>query len=241
LSDEKRDPEVLVELAVRLRRTELGEGDRTQAASVHCPIAHGSETLEHCLACPRYVGLSCVPGEQARMNCYVPRPVLEHGPEPSSLVQLMEQTPIRALMGASVTCVDSELALDEVAAVLERERLQAAPVVEDTGVLIGMVSRSDLVRGRHVAQCEGDPGSRFPPDCIGLVVDDVMSTDVPTLVETATVLEATVFFAEHGVHRVPVVTPGGEVVGVLSLIDLVRWLANAPGVGRPATPPVPRR
>jgi len=133
-------------------------------------------------------------------------------------------------MTAKVTCVDSELNLDELAHVFEKKHIRAAPVVEDEGVLIGMVSKSDLVRGcTHEDEADAsDEGGHFPPNCVGVIVDGIMTTDVARLHETASLAEAARMFASRGVHHIPVVTKDEIVVGMLSVMDLVRWIASQP-------------
>jgi len=51
----------------------------------------------------------------------------------------------RDVMQSKVITVEPDMGLDEVAELLCRERISGAPVVED-GEVIGVVSRSDLVR-----------------------------------------------------------------------------------------------
>ena len=71
------------------------------------------------------------------------------GEHPSiDLIDLLNRTRVTTIMAPSVTCVDSDLGLDEVATILARAKVHTAPVVEDTGILIGVVSRGDLLRAR---------------------------------------------------------------------------------------------
>jgi CBS domain-containing protein len=131
------------------------------------------------------------------------------------------------VMTTAGTCLDGELSLDEVAQIFEKANLRAAPVVEDEGILIGMVSKSDLARGCRQGEGEERPRSRrFPPDVTGVIAEDVMTPDVVKLRESASLAEAARRFAESGAHRIPVVTTGDVVVGMLSLMDLVRWIAR---------------
>lgn len=52
-------------------------------------------------------------------------------------------------------------------------------------------------------------------------VDDVMSRDVITLPDSATVLEAWQMLAQHGVGQAPVVNPEATLVGLLTRADLL--------------------
>lgn len=58
-------------------------------------------------------------------------------------------------------------------------------------------------------------------------VRDIMHTDVVTAHPDQTVRELTRVLAEHGISGVPVVTDGGEVLGVVSSSDVVRVAAES--------------
>ena len=51
-----------------------------------------------------------------------------------------------------------------------------------------------------------------------------------SLEERATVLQASAVMSRQGVHYVVVVSPKGRVVGVVSSLDVVRWLTHNDGV-----------
>jgi len=160
--------------------------------------------------------------------CRVPAQAVEERDDCGELSEKLERTPVSAVMTATVTCVDSELDLNEVAGVLKRARLHAAPVVEDAGVLLGVVSQSDLLRGRSTDDDDAEAEDRFPPDSVGLLVEDVMTTEVAKLAECAPLAEAARVFARNGVHLIPIVSNEDVVVGTLSVMDLVRWIARQP-------------
>jgi CBS domain-containing protein len=228
---DEHEGETVAPFPVQVRSTEYSEGEAAEARSVRCPLSKASETLEHCLGCQRYASLVSRPEGDASLWCRVPVAALEGDNAPGEWVTKLERTPVAEIMTTKVTCVDSELNLDEVAQVFEKKHIRAAPVVEDGGVLIGMVSKSDLVRGygHEDEEDELDQDCHFPPNCVGVIVDDIMTTDVAKLRETASLAEAARMFAARGVHHIPVVTKDEIVVGMLSVMDLVRWMAGQPG------------
>jgi IMP dehydrogenase len=125
----------------------------------------------------------------------------------------LANTPVSAVMTSQVTCVDGELDLEEVDRIFRAAGIHGAPVVEDRGVLLGVVSQSDLVQG------DSQPGDR-----VGVLVEDVMTTEVVKLPESASLADAARYFADKKVHRIPIVGSDDVVVGVLSLSDLIRWI-----------------
>jgi CBS domain-containing protein len=224
--------ETKVLFPLQVRSTEYTEGETLEASTVRCAISKGSVPLEHCMNCERCVGLFSKPDGDASLMCKVPTACLEADNTPGDLGTRLRRTPVSKVMTAKVTCVDSELNLDELAHVFEQKHIRAAPVVEDGGVLIGMVSKSDLVRG-HSRDDEDeedsfDEGGHFPPNSVGVIVDGIMTKDVASLCETASLAEAARMFAAKGVHHLPVVTKDEIVVGMLSVMDLARWIASQP-------------
>jgi CBS domain-containing protein len=61
----------------------------------------------------------------------------------------------------------------------------------------------------------------------GLVrVGEVAARPVRTLPETASIADAARMMRSHGLRRLPIVDPNGELVGVISQDDLLRALAT---------------
>ena len=118
-------------------------------------------------------------------------------------------------------------------------RISGAPVVDDAGRPIGIVSKSDLVRSRvedgvpsmddawRPENAFGEAGFHLLPASAGCVADIMMPLAF-TLPEDATLSQAAAIMAHEGVHRVPVIA-GDGVVGIVSAMDVVKWLANHDG------------
>src|SRR5262249_40757083 len=67
---------------------------------------------------------------------------------------------------------------------------------------------------------------------------EVMSPTVITLHESSNIGQAASLMAYEGVHHLPVVSDRGAVVGILSAIDVLRWLGRQSGY---IIPPGPTR
>lgn len=50
-----------------------------------------------------------------------------------------------------------------------------------------------------------------------------------TLPESASLSKAAALMAFEGVHRLPILSNDGKVVGILSALDVLRWLAKQQG------------
>jgi predicted transcriptional regulator len=155
------------------------------------------------------------------------------------------------VMRKDVLCLSPGMPLTELEGWLLEERVGGAPVVED-GRLVGLVSRSDLVRrlvlestlaasaldtvagpAEDPARVSGRIASAVASRWQRLQVADVMIHDVVTVERDAPVEKAARLLVERHIHRL-VVTERGRVVGLLSSLDLVRLLAGSEPDRRPA-------
>jgi CBS domain-containing protein len=156
------------------------------------------------------------------------------------------------IMRRKVVAVRPELPVTDLEALLVRERVAGVPVVE-AGRVVGVVSRSDVVRQLEVERAQLGAASAFylepwdveqrgaedagrVPHAVAerfehLHVRDVMIRDVIQVAPDATLRDAARRMAESRVHRV-LVTEGGALVGILSALDLVRLLAEGALVER---------
>ncbi len=214
MKDPGDEREVVVSLPIRVRRTEYGLGEYTEVSSVGCPIVSGDVPLTRCEKCER--ARAVLGGEEGRvLQCQVPASVLQKQSRSGlDLQEKLRRTQVSEVMTSSVTCVDSELELKELSKLLQTLGLRGAPVVEDQGVLLGMISVED---------------ARLPPDSAGLLVEDVLTGEVVALHETSSLTDAMQLMAAQKLHRVAVVSSNDVVVGILSLVDLARWIARENG------------
>jgi CBS-domain-containing membrane protein len=120
---------------------------------------------------------------------------------------------VSAVMSRDVVCVSASTSLDELAVLLDERRISGAPVVDERGCAIGMVSRTDLVTA---CRCRG---ASTPTTVREIMMQ--MTFSVPDDAPLATVVRLMAF---EGVHRIPVIAADGTVAGIVSTLDVVRWL-----------------
>jgi CBS domain-containing protein len=146
------------------------------------------------------------------------------------------------VMQASVLTVSPGMSLTELEDFLVTKRITGAPVVE-RGVLIGIVSRSDIVRllslerslsgliaeGLENPETAGTDPVRLPEPLAraltGRTVRDAMVADLVTVSPDTPVTEVARLLVARHIHRV-LVTEGEKVRGVISTLDLVRLVAE---------------
>jgi CBS domain-containing protein len=114
--------------------------------------------------------------------------------------------------------------LDDAVRLLEENEISGVPVVDEDGLLVGVLSQTDIVRARAVDHL----WSRWP----GLRVRHLMHSPALTADQSMTMEEAAQLMERAHVHRLIVVDEDQlKPVGVISTTDLVRALAHRPTDG----------
>jgi len=155
-----------------------------------------------------------------------------------------EATPVAEIMTRHVVTVPPEMSVEELTSILLERGISGAPVVDEKGRPLGIVSKTDLLRDHHnrgdsveVSKVELhrggveaplDPGLHVEPEP-GPTVRSVMTPLAFALPENASVARASALMAVEVVHRVVVVDESGKVSGILSSLDVLRWLARSEG------------
>lgn len=123
----------------------------------------------------------------------------------------LELIRVRDLMTPNPVSVRHGLSVREAAAFLSARGIGAAPVVNDAGRAVGVLSRSDVLLAVNA-------GVDTAP------VREVMTPSVIAVRSDGTALEASDAMIQHMVRRVFVVDRDGIPVGVISVSDLFRGL-----------------
>ena len=129
----------------------------------------------------------------------------------------METLTARDVMSGPVLSVRADLTLKEVSTRLSEAGISGAPVVDDAGSLLGVVSQADLARTLG----EGGGGGGGPE----LTVRRIMTPVADTVSEDATVPEIARIMVANQYHRL-VVTRREEPVGIVSSMDLLKLIAE---------------
>jgi CBS domain-containing protein len=220
------------QLEIRVRRTLTADGTTSSYSTVDCPDQMRTVRVNECVDCEEYIGLSFDREEQSGLlHCYesnapTPRQTLRRFlaiGEPEGLLRKRQQradsTPVSRIMSLNVQCVTEDVSLPALATCLLEGGYSGAPVVDDEGVPVGVVSKTDLLR--HGVTREGR-------------VKDIMTPMSFTLHEEQSLSKASALMAYEGIHRLPVVDAAGKVVGLLSSLDILHWLACKTGNAVPA-------
>lgn len=149
---------------------------------------------------------------------------------------------VKDLMNPDIMTVADDMTTDALARYLTEHEISGAPVVDDQGHVIGVVSMTDI--GRNMAESDqlaSSLGAGFDrradidltledlgPRDVGervFTVRDVMTPLIHQVPATASAAEAARLMIDQHVHRL-IVTEGKEPVGILTSIDLLKVVAG---------------
>jgi len=148
------------------------------------------------------------------------------------------------VMTPTVITVDPDMPVRDLATLLSDRGISGAPVVDSTGAMLGIVSEGDLLHRaelgterhterrpswwlRHFAATEARDYARSH----GRLVKDIMTRQVATVSEEASLADVATLLEKRRIKRVPVMRDG-RMVGIITRSNLVRALAAA----KPAAP-----
>lgn len=192
-------------LEVRTVDVVSGRGRSITLSSVRCPIRGRARAVEECADCGKSEGIAQDPLASGHyVACCSPPPETGSGAgERAWVAAVMRRTSVALRPG-----VTRSVAADA----LRSRGAAVAPVVDGEGRPIGLVSEADLLRARSGAR-----------------VADAMQKVALSVPETAPIGRAAALMAEHRADRLAVVSDDGVVVGVLTAMDVVGWLAGSSG------------
>jgi CBS domain-containing protein len=135
-------------------------------------------------------------------------------------------TRVDAVMSHPVVTIADTFSVEQAWQVLAANRLGQAPVVASGGVLVGLITRADLMHPERM------PG----PDSHALVwrallmqsVVDVMWTPVPSVSADADIRRVARVLLDSGLPGLPVVDDEGRVTGFVSRSDILRAVVADP-------------
>lgn len=149
-----------------------------------------------------------------------------------SVAEVMTREPIT---------VTAETPLREAIKILAEKRISGLPVVDDANHLIGIISETDLMW----QQAGVTPPAYFvifdsviylknPLEyekelhkALGQTVGEVMSKKPVTITPDKTLREAAKIMRDRKIHRLPVIDDSEKIIGMLSLSDIIRDMAQS--------------
>ncbi len=117
-------------------------------------------------------------------------------------------------MSTHLVTFKSDDTIDQVMEVFAKKKISGAPVLNESGDLVGIISEGDCLREIIKGKYSNTP--KFPAK-----VSEHMTTNVLTLSPDLSLFDAAQKFLELKIRRFPVIKDG-ELVGQISLSDVIR-------------------
>jgi len=113
----------------------------------------------------------------------------------------------RDIMTTPVVTVTADMSIRDLAKILTEKGISGAPVVDDSGRVVGIVSEADVIAKN------------------GFTVADVMQSQVISASEDTPVEVICSLMTNNKINRVPVLS-GDRLVGIVTRADIVRAIAK---------------
>jgi CBS domain-containing membrane protein len=159
----------------------------------------------------------------------------------------MQNVAIHKVMTPAPATVEATASIVAAERLMRERHCHHVPVVH-RGRVVGMLGRQDLLKAL-VLRPQREAADSSPLGHAALQtrhVADVMQHDVEVLTEASTLFDAARVLAAGDFHALPVVTPDGHLIGIVTSTDLVQALAEdlehagssvaAASTGRPGGP-----
>ena len=147
---------------------------------------------------------------------------------------------VSTIMTTNVVTLSPDQSVPEAADLLSEHNIGAAPVVDASGTLVGLLRDEDLLvteSNLHVPTAIEFLGAEliWPPSmhryeaelkkAAASTVSEIMSTEFDTVAPTDTVESVATLMHDKGLSHVPVVDANGSLLGIVARGDLIRFLA----------------
>jgi CBS domain-containing protein len=197
---------------LRLKRVHSPSGISKSAPTVKCPLTNQVAPVSSCRECSQRQTLSIGTSAPSSVSCSVDDQIASGAPvSPVDLQTLLHETTAADVMSQDVSCVSGDLPLAALSEIFDDRDISCAPVIDEAGRLEGLVTKSDLV------------GELFDFDHEPAVEVAELMVLQPTTVSETTTLDEVMPLLQRSRH-LAVLAADGELVGVISAHDIVRWL-----------------
>ena len=126
---------------------------------------------------------------------------------------------VKEIMAKLVVTVGPDDRLEDVLEYLIRERFHGAPVMDDQGELVGIISQQDIFFGQMT---RADQTTDKPSH---LSIKDIMSHPAVTTTEDTEIKKVCEVMTRLRIHRLPVIR-GKKVVGIVSSLDICKAISE---------------
>lgn len=156
-----------------------------------------------------------------------------------SIAYRTQDLEVRDLIPPSLVAIGTHQTMADAAFLLAEHEISAAPVMDEVGCCVGVLTASDFFRyvaARDQDDCSTPPmGGQLPDLDTGLQlcqserdrVQEWMSSAVPTIAGSEPLLGAAEDMCQAELHHMVVLDDGGHPMGIISSLDILAALVSA--------------
>ncbi len=147
------------------------------------------------------------------------------------------------LMTPYVVTITEKMTVEDAIRMLKEKNHSGAPVVDEYGHLVGTISVRDIMQnkdGPHRAAGRGyrsgsvDNSALWPVEFAEQPIDEHnqdlvfnwMRREPPAVTEYSRLIDISRLMCSHHMHRLPVVSHTGKLVGIITTMDILAALVN---------------
>ena len=155
----------------------------------------------------------------------------------STAIERLLNMRVEQVMATDVIAIREDSSMYQAAKVMRDCGITGAPVVDNFGRCVGVVSASDFVESKIEESCGCVTHVATSYDRSGLTRTEVLDNDcvrahmspkVQSIREHRSIVDAGRLMCEEHVHRLLVIDRQGRPVGIITSLDLVSALVHAP-------------
>jgi CBS domain-containing protein len=139
-------------------------------------------------------------------------------PDLPRMPTIADTVPLSEIMSRELTCVSRDTEANRVIELMLAHHIGCIPVVDAPGYPVGIITKLDLVE--HLFSNENLSAQS---------AGHVMMPMAIALDEHATIAHAAALMAMEDIHHLFIVGSDGCLIGIVSTMDIVRWLARNDG------------
>jgi len=138
----------------------------------------------------------------------------------------MQKKLVRNWMTADPVTITDDVSLIDAHNLLVEHDIRRLPVIDENGILVGIVTLGDI---REASPSDATSLSIWEMNYLlaKLKVKKIMTPDPITIYPTYTIAQAANFMLENKVSGLPVVDPGGKLVGIITESDIFRLVVQS--------------
>lgn len=137
---------------------------------------------------------------------------------------------VKEVMTKKVITINKKATLKEAARILSKNKISGAPVVDEQGNLVGIVSEKDLYKALYPSHAEfyESPGlwidlerlEERTKEAADKIIEDFMTKEVITVNQDTSVMQVGSMMLVRGVHRVIVTGQDAKILGIVTRRDI---------------------